>query len=337
MYHGRFKGTHYEAGYKWGRMLREHGNVIKDSPTFDLTEERREFAALCIPEYERHYPEILEEIRGIADGQQSSFEMLTTLLLSMYCFELQNKCTCFAFSDGGKTVFGRNSDFLVKIEKLYMNCLYRLDGAFALNGNTTSFVQLEDGVNEYGFAAGLTFVYPHIRKPGLNAGMLVRHLLETCKTTEEAIEKLKEIPIASAQTLTVADRNGSIAVVECNPQKTVVIHPEQGECFVAAANNFHSEELQNFRNPNGIDDWRSDERYHTAATALGKNRGQYSVDFAKALLAGKYGFICQYDRKKGADTVWSVVYDLTDNTVYRVEGNPSRKAFRNDERMAFRS
>ena len=28
------------------------------------------------------------------------------------------------------------------------------------------------------------------------------------------------------------------------------------------------------------------------------------------ILSGKYGFMCQYDRKKGADTVWSVVYDL---------------------------
>ena len=43
------------------------------------------------------------------------------------------------------------------------------------------------------------------------------------------------------------------------------------------------------------------------------------------ILSGKYGFMCQYDRKKGADTVWSVVYDLKNKKIYRVEGNPSRK------------
>ena len=36
---------------------------------------------------------------------------------------------------------------------------------------------MEDGVNEYGLATGLTFVYPKIRKAGLNAGMLVRYFL----------------------------------------------------------------------------------------------------------------------------------------------------------------
>ena len=151
------------------------------------------------------------------------------MLLSMYCFELDNKYTCFAISDTKNVIFGRNSDFLVRLEKLYMNCLYQLNGMYAFNGNTTAFVQMEDGVNEYGFAVGLTFVYPHIRKPGLNSGMLVRYLLEKCKTTEEALKELDSLPIASAQTLTLADREGNIVVVECNPEKLVEIRPRKGE------------------------------------------------------------------------------------------------------------
>ena len=51
------------------------------------------------------------------------------------------------------------------------------------------------------------------------------------------------------------------------------------------------------------------------------------------LLCGKYGFVCQYDRKTNADTVWSVVYDLKNNKVYRVEGNPCRKKFKKDIRF----
>ncbi len=334
MYHGRFKGTHYETGFKWGRLLYGQGKIINDSPTFNLTDQRRAFAARCVDEYERYYPEILKEIRGIADGQKSSFDNLATILLSMYCFELENKCTCFAIADGENTIFGRNSDFLVKLEKLYMNCLYRLDGAYAFNGNTTAFVEMEDGVNEHGFAAGLTFIYPHIRKPGLNSGMLVRYLLEKCITTKEAISELNRLPIASAQTLTLADRKGDIVVVECNPEKIVEIRPKKYESFVATANNFNAAKMKKYRNPE-IDDWRSDERYDTVCTALKNNKGNYSLDFVKALLSGKYGFMCQYDRKLGADTVWSVVYDLKNNRVYRVEGNPSRKAFKEDTRMKF--
>ena len=35
---------------------------------FVITEERKEFAKLCVPIYQKYYPEILEEIKGIPDG-----------------------------------------------------------------------------------------------------------------------------------------------------------------------------------------------------------------------------------------------------------------------------
>lgn len=43
--------------------------------------------------------------------------------------------------------------------------------------------------------------------------------------------------------------------------------------------------------------------------------------------------MCQYDRKKSADTVWSIIYDLKCKQMWRVEGNPSRKKFKEDTRM----
>lgn len=334
MYHARLKGTHYDAGLKWGALLRKNGKRLDHCPTFELTEDTFAFAQACRAEYEKYFPEVLDEIRGIADGNGVPQETLQAMLFSMYCFELTNHCTCFAFSTGEETVLARNSDFLVSLEKSNMNCLYSLEGGYAFNGNTTAFVQMEDGVNEYGLAAGLTFVYPHLRAPGLNAGMLLRCLLEKCRTTAEAIEALHRLPIASAQTLTIADKKGDIAVVECNPTAIEVIRPRPGEFFVATANNFSSEKMRPYRNPD-IDDWRSDERCHTAKTALSQAGGCIDVPFAKNLLSGKYGFMCQYDRKSGADTVWSVVYDLKRREIWRCEGNPSRKPFSQDSRMKF--
>lgn len=35
MYHGRFKGAHYDAGYKYGKLLADHGNIITGCPTFE--------------------------------------------------------------------------------------------------------------------------------------------------------------------------------------------------------------------------------------------------------------------------------------------------------------
>lgn len=332
MYHGRFKGTHYEAGYKWGALLNKNGKKLDNCPTYTVGEERIQFGRECKAIFEDLYPEIVDEVRGIAEGNGISFEYLCGMLFSMYCFKFDNKCTSFAISNEDEIIFARNSDFLVHLEKLYMNCLYNLDNCYSFNGNTTAFVKIEDGVNEEGLAVGLTFIYPKAWKPGFNAGILVRYLLEKCKTTAEAIKALKTLPIASQQTITLADKTGHIAVVECNCEKVVVITPRAGEKFVATANSFNSSEMYEYRNTE-IDDWRSQDRYETARNALVNNPDKYSVDFAMDVLSGEYGFMCQYNRKTNADTVWSVVYDLTRNKIWRVEGNPSRKKFKEDIRF----
>ena len=336
MYHSRFKGTHYNAGYKWGKLLYKNNKIISSQHTFVITEERKKFANQCLPIYKKYYPEILEEIKGIADGQQDFYENLYTFLISMYCFEFDNHCTCLAFKDDNNIIFGRNSDFLVDLEKLYMNCLYKLDNVYSFNGNTTAFVEMEDGINEYGLAIGLTFIYPKVINIGFNAGILVRYLLEKCKTTDEVIEKLKNIPIASQQTVTVADSIGNIAVVECNAEYIEVIKPNKDGNFVAVANEFNSQKMKKYNNYN-VDNWRAEERYSVAYNSLKENSNNFSIELTKNILSGKYGFMCQYDRKTNADTVWSVIYDIKNQKIYRVEGNPSRKQFKEDKRMKFKN
>ena len=39
MYHGRFKNSHYEAGFNWGNLLYKHGKKISNNHTFIITEE----------------------------------------------------------------------------------------------------------------------------------------------------------------------------------------------------------------------------------------------------------------------------------------------------------
>lgn len=335
MYHSRFKNSHYEAGFNWGKILYNHGKQIKDNHVFEITEERKEFAKKCLPIYEKYYPEVLEEIKGLADGQKSSYEDFFTFLLSMYCFEFNNHCSCIAIKNKDNILFGRNSDFLVSLEKLYMNCLYNLNNSYAFNGNTTAFIEMEDGINEYGLAVGLTFIYPTIIKPGFNSGMLVRYLLEKCKTTDEALELLKNTPIASQQTLTIADRTGNIVVVECNCCHIEIIRPNKDGNFVTTANEFNSNKMKKFNNYE-VDTWKAEERYLISYNTLKEHKNNYSFDLIKDILSGKYGFMCQYDRKNDADTVWSVIYDIKNNEIFRTEGNPKRKSFKKDTRLKFK-
>ena len=187
MYHAHFRGTHYEAGFRWGSLLLKHKNIILENIPFEITQERIDYALSCLPIYEKYYHEIMEEIQGLADGQQCDVRILQAVLFSMYSMPPSCNCSCFAFTTEHEILLGRNSDFLTEIERLNQNVVYKLtDGVYSFTGNTTAFVEIEDGVNEHGLAVGLTSVYPNQCKPGFNAGMIVRYLLEKCRNVSEA-------------------------------------------------------------------------------------------------------------------------------------------------------
>ena len=69
MYHVTLRGTPYEAGRQLGAALAKAGKFILDGVPFPTTEERRAFAGACVPIYRRHFPALLEEVRGLADSQ----------------------------------------------------------------------------------------------------------------------------------------------------------------------------------------------------------------------------------------------------------------------------
>lgn len=326
MLHTHWTGTHYEAGLAYGKGLAQSAAPLDH---LRAGAQRSAFAAECLPLYQKYAPALLEEIQGIADGLGHPFSAVGDFLLSMYCFMPAVFCSAFAFSGDGAVMLGRNSDFMVSVEPFCDSPQYRLDGAYAFLGNTTLWTQMEDGVNEHGLAAGLTFLYPTRRKPGFNAGMLVRYLLENCRTVGEALEALHRLPIGSAQTITLADREGRVALAECNCEKVTALPPRAGAVY--AANHFVSPEMTPYQYQ-GRDDIFSHRRYGTLENAF-RQKPRFSRAFAEELLSGKHGFLCQYDRAKGMDTVWSVVYDLSGGAVYRAEGNPARTAFRADERL----
>ena len=84
--------------------------------------------------------------------------------------------------------------------------------------------------------------------------------------------------------------------------------------------------------PDG-DDWFARRRYETLERALGAGAPTDAAG-AQELLAGKRGFLCQYNRAEGRDTVWSAIYDLGRGGIFRAEGNPARVPFRRDLRFA---
>ncbi|MFR0980504.1 MAG: acyl-CoA--6-aminopenicillanic acid acyltransferase, partial [Holdemania filiformis] len=92
-----------------------------------------------------------------------------------------------------------------------------------------------------------------------------------------------------------------------------------------AVNQFVSDVMKPY-NPRNIDDMESGLRLKTCQKAF-QHQNVLSMEYLKYVLMGKQGFLCQYDRKRGGDTVWSVIYDLNDEKIQFCDGNPSREAY----------
>lgn len=68
---------------------------------------------------------------------------------------------------------------------------------------------------------------------------------------------------------------------------------------------------------------------------IGNTMVMIEVENVFKLLKGDYGLTCQYDRRKGMDTIWSSIYDLKRKNIYICEGNSKRKKFKLDRRLKF--
>ena len=336
MYRASFWGEHYAAGFEFGKAMREKGFFFEERHLLSDNEQRIAFAKECEKLIIPIFPQIIEELHGISDGQGIEYEKISAFILGMYCFKPEWFCSCIATNAGGKVVFGRNSDFLIALKNSYGSFFYQPKGGNSFIGNSTAFSQMEDGINCHGLAVGITSVIPKRVQPGFNTGLLARYILERCENVEQAIEAVQTLPIATAQTLTLADKSGRIAVIECCCDAIEVIYPNEGENFVYAVNDFRGEKTT----PNSIyfgeeQSLFAKKRSEVIEFALKKANGSQNAEYIKEILSGEHGFTCQYDSRSGFDTVWSSLYEISGEKVFICEGNPAKCEFEERKELKF--
>jgi predicted choloylglycine hydrolase len=71
---------------------------------------------------------------------------------------------------------------------------------------------LLDGMNDAGLAVSLTFGGRLVHGPGFAVLIVLRYLLETCATVDEAVGRLRSIPIAVPQNITLVDAERAVTV-----------------------------------------------------------------------------------------------------------------------------
>jgi predicted choloylglycine hydrolase len=96
-------------------------------------------------------------------------------------------------------------------------------------------------MNEAGLAIAITDVMGGRHTPGIMFPLAVRHILNTCATTETAVAFLEKIPFIRNNNFLVADAAGTIATVEASPKRVNVTYAADG--FAVITNHFLSERM----------------------------------------------------------------------------------------------
>lgn len=131
----------------------------------------------------RFFPEILEEIRGIADSCKLDYDQLTTFILTNGGTE--NQCSIFAVTDGENVYIGRNYYMYSKFRDHLESCLTMPDDGYWSIGQTDIFVGREHGVNEESLGATMSGITAYF-SPGINFWIAIRYILDRLPSSRKA-------------------------------------------------------------------------------------------------------------------------------------------------------
>lgn len=331
MYHPRLYGTHAEIGQRYGKVLSDNGFRVSDLPALGVGANWAETEAIV----RAIYPEVLEEMRAFAEACQGSYQRFADFVFGMGVTQDAPKCTCFAVTSGETTFFARNHDNFLTLKPFCQSSLLAPSGFHAFIGNSDTLIGVEDGVNEKGLAVGITFVGGGQHKPGINFILAVRCVLEKCSTVTEAVAMLSEMPFSTYQNFILADQTGQKVVLEASPARVQVREPERDEDFIVATNNFRLPEMLPLEQVTDRNWYQSLTRYETVSTALRTMNTGLGLQECQEILGGRHGFVCQYSRASGFDSLWSTAVDLKSLSIHFAEGNPGRVKYKPETRLAW--
>jgi len=321
MYHPRLKGNSYEAGKHYAEILYKNGFRFPK-----VTEEKLKFGESCKQILTDFDPHIVKEIQGFAEGCHSSFEEVSSFLLSIGVFELAGQCSIFSAFNGKEMFIGRNYDMLFNLKNITESSLVCFDDKNKYVSHSDCFIGKVDGINEHGLFVGISSVPHDGIKPGLNFYFAVKYILENCCTVDEGIDVLKRFPSSVSNNYLLADRLGKMAVVEVTPNSYQVRLPTNN--YIHCTNHHESTSLSESWN------WsKSKERFETLDTRLKHNVHNMDLTIAQSIMSETKGHVCLNLKEHHFGTLFSVIANLNTLDIRRAEGQPNRAKYKSDRRL----
>ena len=298
-------GTSYEMGYQHGAQAADM--VHRYLQWIDkLTAKPRDLlcknAMTFLPFLEAADQSFVEEIRGLAEGAQISFEEAMLCQVRAEAVKVSGEgCTAFALrgkaTASGSFLAGQNQDLETEFADVAL--LLRLkptDDRPRMLQFTFAGQLGYTGMNEYGLCSFNNALHNFTWRPGLTHYMLTRMMLEKRDVTE-VIDLYRRYNSCSAANKVICDTRGEMASVEVRPDG-VALFTDDDPDWLVHTNHYLTEEFTSFNEGDPRRD--SPARLKRMRELIKAEWGGITVDSLKKMLAdheGDPGGICRHGER----------------------------------------
>lgn len=325
------EGSSYEVGKQQAEAL------MADKGTVEFfTKPCDEFGSLTSQDLdqiirfnEQYCPGLNEEIKGFADTLQVPAENVIYYAAS---YPRGGACSHMAvlpeITRDGHLYVGRSYEWSLDDEMRL--CTTRIKGKAAHMGFSIFQFGRFDGMNEHGLTVTMSMGVPgpSPKEKGVRFWVVIKTLLENCKTVNEAEKFIREIPISFYLNLMVADKTGEAALFEiaCSKMSVKRIGPMTKEKYLCSTNHYNQPEML------GCDTnrmWQSLARYKAMADRLETKKPAIDKETIRHILSSHMpeGVACHY-YKDWLGTLWSLLFDVTSGSMEVCFGSPVHNPWR---------
>jgi len=318
-------GEAYELGKKQGAELSLIPGIEKI--LFNKNGLTNQHVNEAVNQLESYYPSLLRELEGVSDYFNRDVREHTFLDTA---YLVSGGCSLAVLSSqrsqDGKPYVIRMYDLGPEISDFRM-CSTRKKNTYKHSGFSVMFFGRSEGMNEHGLcitfaACGLPvgnapgMIQPKIN--GLNFMVIVRLLLETCKTTNEAVEVIKQLPIASNMNLLITDAREETVIVETMDGKIYI--KESTEAYTIATNHALIDEVKTVQKEYLL---QSEKRFNLIKLMM-TQKEKISKDDLSQLMATPYpNGLAMQNYQEFFGTVYSVLFDINQKSMNFSFGSPA--------------
>jgi hypothetical protein len=273
----------------------------------------------------KHFPELLAEIKGLADGAQLPYNYILLETAFPFTAGASSNCTiASAFGSAttdGVPLVGRNYDFLLNFERCNQLRLVT-NKKFSFVAGTVTILGIEEGLNSAGLFIGDAGWEPKElpSSRGLSSRQVMQLVLENCASVDAAIDFIHQIPkfANSAGTGYLLADQKEAAIIEMGLTKSCLRRSKDD--ILVASNVFVTPIAEEMKPPEPT----AVARYDFAIKCLFEGRGKVDNEFMRKLLSDHNIPICSH---KEISTLRSVILKTNERKMLVAEGHPCSSEF----------